>query len=78
MIEDPLDGDARLRADIRELGEVLGTALKRLWGHELVELEESIRVHFDEAVLEYTNLPETNRQAALDEVLRGFSCVSIA
>ena len=41
------------------------------------ELEESIRQHFDEAVIEYTNLPDTNRQGALDEVLRGFSCVSI-
>ncbi len=42
------------------------------------ELEESIRAHFDEAVLEYTNFPGTNRQAALDDVLRDFSCVSIA
>ena len=42
------------------------------------ELEESIRQHFDDAVIEYTDLPDTNRQGALDEVLRGFSCVSIA
>ncbi|ANO51881.1 hypothetical protein [Woeseia oceani] len=39
-------------------------------------LEESIRQHFDEAVIEFTDLPNSSRQAALDEVLRGFSCVS--
>lgn len=52
--------------------------LTQLRAYRDKELEDSIRSHFDDAVLEYTNLPETNRQAALDEVLRGFPCVSIA
>ena len=41
-------------------------------------LEDSIREYFDEAVIECTNLPATNRQAALDQVLRSFSCVAVA
>ena len=52
--------------------------LTQLRAYRDKELEESIRDHFDEAVIEYTNLPDTNRQAALDEVLRSFSCVAIA
>ena len=37
------------------------------------ELEDSIREYFDEAVIEECpNLPATNRQAALDQVLRTF------
>jgi hypothetical protein len=52
--------------------------LTQLRAYRDKELEDSIREHFDEAVLEHTNLPEANRQSALDEVLRGFSCVSIA
>ena len=52
--------------------------LTQLRAYRDTQLEDLIREHFDEAVIEYTNLPETNRQAALDEVLRGFSCVSIA
>ena len=52
--------------------------LTQLRAYRDKELEDLIRGHFDEAVLEYTNLPETNRQGALDEVLRGFACVSIA
>ncbi len=52
--------------------------LTQLRAYRDKELEESIQEHFDEAVIEYTNLPDTNRQAALDEILRGFSCVSIA
>ena len=42
------------------------------------ELEDSIRERFDEAVIQYTNLPATKRQAALDQVLRSFSCVAVA
>ena len=52
--------------------------LTQLRAYRDKELEEWIRVHFDEAVIEFTNLPETNRQGALDEVLRAFPCVSIA
>ena len=52
--------------------------LTQLRAYRDQELEDLIREHFDEAVIEYTNLPDTNRQAALDEVLRGFSCVSSA
>ena len=52
--------------------------LTQLRAYRDTQLEDLIREHFVEAVIEYTNLPETNRQAALDEVLRGFSCVSIA
>ena len=43
MIDQDADRDARLRADIRELGQILGTALKRLFGRELFNLEESVR-----------------------------------
>jgi hypothetical protein len=52
--------------------------LTQLRAYRDTELENQIRQHFEEAVVEYTNLPETNRQGALDEVLRGFSCVSVA
>ena len=52
--------------------------LTQLRAYRDTELENQIREHFEEAVVEYTNLPETNRQGALDEVLRGFSCVSVA
>lgn len=52
--------------------------LTQLRAYRDIELEDSIREHFFEAVIEYSNLPDANRQAALDEVLRGFSCVSIA
>ncbi len=52
--------------------------LTQLRAYRNKEIENLIREHFDEAVIEYSNLPDENRQAALDEVLRGFSCVSIA
>ena len=42
------------------------------------ELEDSIRDYFDEAVIQCTKLPATKRQAALDKVLRTFSCVATA
>jgi phosphoenolpyruvate carboxylase len=35
--------DSRLRADIRELGKILGEALGRLWGEDLVAVEEAVR-----------------------------------
>jgi hypothetical protein len=52
--------------------------LTQLRAYRDTELENQIREHFEEAVVEYTNLPETNRQGALDEILRGFPCVSVA
>jgi hypothetical protein len=52
--------------------------LTQLRAYRDTELENLIREHFEEAVIEYTNLPETNRQGALDEVLRSFPCVSMA
>ena len=36
--------DAALRADIRELGEILGMVLRDQWGEELFELEEGVRL----------------------------------
>lgn len=52
--------------------------LTQLRAYRDTGLENSIREQFDQAVIECTNLPDTNRQAALDEVLRGFECVSVA
>ena len=56
-----LSRDDRLRTDIRELGQVLGNALKRLWGDELFSLEESIRDASRELILD----PDPSRQNAL-------------
>ena len=52
--------------------------LTQLRAYRDTELENLIREHFEAAVIEYTNLPETNRQGALDEILRAFQCVSVA
>ena len=66
------------RYDIGEIAPNQQYSLTQLRAYRDTELEDSIREHFNEAVVEYTNLPDTNRQAALDEVLRSFSCVSVA
>ena len=66
------------RYDIGEIKPNQQYRLTQLRAYRDTELEDSIREHFDEAVIECTNLPDTNRQAALDEVLRSFSCVSVA
>ena len=52
--------------------------LRQLRAYRDKVLEDSIREYFDEAVIECTNLPATNRQPALDKVLRSFSCIAIA
>jgi hypothetical protein len=52
--------------------------LTQLRAYRETDLEDLIREHFEQAVVEFTNLPDTNRQGALDNVLRTFDCVSVA
>jgi hypothetical protein len=52
--------------------------LTQLRAYRDTELEDLVREHFERAVVEFTNLPDSNRQSALDNVLRDFPCVSVA
>ena len=52
--------------------------LAHLRAYRESELEDWMRESFDKAVIECTNLPAMNRQAALDKVLRSFTCVATA